>query len=682
MSEKVLENKRRSLFRIIVISTAAIIFVPILYSGIYLSAFWNPYGKFYNVPVAFVNLDKPIVKNGKRYNIGKDIENNLRKNNSIGWKFVSLNEAKKGVNGTSYYAAVIIPEDFSQKISAAAGGNLTRPILLYEANKGKNFVFAQVSERAAESIKAEIASSIQEQTVKALASSLYDVKNSLLTASNGANALQNGTEKLLTGSRQLSTGLTAAANGANQLQNGLKQASAGEAQLSTGIDSLTNGLNQFKNGLTQNAGSLTQLVNGANAVSNGVSTIASVANNANVSQNLASAANGIVQIKTALSQAASILASSSDPQSIAQAQGILNGLINTINTNNLEGNLRTAAGNAGILTSSLNQLSTVAKQVAAGTNTLSSTLATNQKNAVSGINQLIDGANKLKSGSQGLTNGLNTATQNTGSLASGLTSLNTGASDLTNGISAANSGATKLKDGLSSGYTTMSSNLKFSVENISSFVTNPLTLSDVSINSVPYYGQGLAPYFISLSLWLGAMLMNLIISLTKLSKIIEYKFFKTYTGVFLVGSALVMLQSVILSLVLVNALGLSPSNLALFYLENMFISVVFFSIMYGVSYAIGIIGTPIIFILFILQLASSGGTFPIETAPSFFRAISPFFPMTYTVEGLRMIISGINASRLTQITIFLIIFMLIFLLGGFIINRTFKGLKTIKAEDD
>ncbi|WP_160670988.1 YhgE/Pip domain-containing protein [Clostridium sp. C8-1-8] len=671
MGEQVNRDRRKILFKIIVISIIAIIFVPILYSGIYLYAFWDPYGRFYDVPVAFVNLDKKVVKEGKEYNVGKDIEDNLRKNNKVGWKFVSYDEAKKGVSGTKYYALILIPEDFSKNISEAASGNLVKPTVLYEANKGKNFVFAQVSERAAESIKSEVASSIQEQTTKSLAGSLYTVKDSLSEASKGASSLVDGTVRLLNGSNQLDTGLAKATSGAKQLQSGLEKAYAGEAKLTTGIDSLLAGLNKFKGGLTQNSEGVNQLVSGAKALSDGMSAVASGTSKANLSQGLTTAADSIAQIKGALNQVSSILSTSNDPQSIGTAQTILNGLVNTINTKKLEENLRTAAGSASSLTNNLNQLSAAA-----------STLSTTQNNALSGVNQLINGANNLKSGSQELSRGLSTAVKKTGELASGLTTLNNGTKDLSNGLNSLSDGTIKLRDGLNSGYNTMNNSLKFGIEDISSFVTNPLTLSDVSINTVKYYGEGLAPYFISLSLWLGAMLMNLILSLTKLSKVVQNKYIKTYLGTFIAGSVLVMLQAVILSSVLIAALGLQPTNQFVFYLENMFISIVFFSIMYGVSYAIGVVGTPILFVLFILQLASSGGTFPIETAPGVFRVLSPFFPMTYTVEGLRMIISGINSIRLTQISFFLLTFMLIFLIGGFVLNRSFKGLKSIKAEEE
>lgn len=680
MSKKNIVDKKKYLLRIIAVSIIAIIFVPMLYSGIYLDAFWDPYGRFNNVPVAFVNLDKPVIDEGKEYNLGKDIENNLKSNNKVGWKFVSYDEAKKGVSGISYYALIVIPEDFSQKIVQSKGGKFIRPTIIYEANTGKNFVFAQVSQRAAESIKSEIALHIQEETTKALTSGLYDIKTSLADASEGANKLKDGTKKLVDGSTQLSSGVSTAANGSKQLYDGLKQAASGQSQLSNGIDSLIGGLNQFKSGLNENTESVSQLVTGAKSLSEGMVGVASGTAKANLSQGLTAAADSIGQIKGTLSQANAILNSSTDQQSIEQVKNILTQVVNGINSQGLEEKLRASSNSANSLVTNLNKLSAVAQQVAEGTNKLGSGLTTTQSKAIAGVDELIGGANKLRSGSSNILNGLNTAVKKTGELSSGLTTLNTGAVNLSNGIKTADEGSLKLKDGLANGYNTINNNLKFTVEDISSFISNPLTLSDISINAVKYYGEGLAPYFISLSLWLGAMLMNLILSLIKFSKEIEYKFLKTYTGTFIVGSILVMLQAMILSLILIYGLKIHTSNLFLFYIGNMFIAIVFFSILYGVAYAVGLIGTPIMFIIFILQLASSGGTFPIETAPKFFRVISTYFPMTYSVEGLRMIISGINYSRFTKVSMILLLFMAIFYVGGYISHKIFKGLKNIKAE--
>ncbi|MFB6468286.1 YhgE/Pip family protein [Cytobacillus sp. Hz8] len=674
--------RKRSITRVIAIVIIAVIFVPLLYSGIYLSAFWDPYGHFDRVPVAFVNLDKQVVKDGKTYHVGQDLQNNLKDDKQIGWHFVSYDEGKKGIRGTAYYALIIIPSDFSQKIAESSSGKIQQPTIIYEGNKGKNYVFAQVSERAAENIKSEISSIIQEETTRALAKSLFDVRDSLKTAGDGAKKLYDGTIALSKGSESLSTGLKAAASGSNQLQAGLKSAATGQTDIKNEIDSLVNGLQQFKNGFTQNTENISALSAGASSVSAGLQEITSKTEGANLSTGLTTTADSIAQIKGAISQVSSILTTSTDQESIEQARGILTQLVANINSENLEDKLRSSAIDAGELTANLKKLNSGSKQVSDGTKALTAGLAATQSQAASGVNKLLGGATQLQKGSRDLQKGLNTAVQKNGELTSGLTQLRAGAEKLDNGIDKVSLGAFDLQGGLMNGYKKLNDSLTFTVQDISNYIKNPLRMKDETINKVKYYGEGLAPYFISLSLWLGTMFMNLIVSLIKLSNTVQSKFLKTYTGTFISGSILVILQAIILSLILVEGLGLEPVNLPLFYLGNMFVSVVFFSIMYGITYAIGLIGTPIVFVLFILQLASSGGTFPIETSPKFFRAISPYFPMTYTVEGLRMIISGINSSRLLTISTILLGFLLLFYAGGFVFNRVFKGFKNLKAEPD
>ncbi|WP_394234798.1 YhgE/Pip family protein [Niallia oryzisoli] len=676
MDEEIKPNQR-SIKRLMIIAIIAILFVPLLYSGIYLSSFWDPYGHFDRVPVAFVNKDKAVVKNGNEFHLGKDIQENLKDNKSIGWHFVSYEEAQKGIEGTKYYALIVIPENFSKKIAESNYGKFEKPTIIYEANKGKNYVFAQVSERAAENIKAEVSSNIQKETTKALANNLYTIRDSLGEASTGAGKLQEGTSALANGSKQLSSGLDTAASGSDQLKEGLENAAGGQAQLSTGVGSLLGGLNQFKSGLTQSTGDITALSTGATSVSDGLAQMTSKLEEAKFSEVLGAAADSIGGITGAISQASTLLATSNDPASIAQARGILEQLATNLTNQNLEGNLRNAATSTGDLVVNLQKLNEGAKQVADGTSTLTDTLTQTQEQASAGVDKLISGAEELQTGSNELLEGLQTAVVKTGELSSGLHTLHDGAIDLDDGMAAADQGALDLKEGLEDGYNEMNNSLTFTVEGISNFIKNPLVIEDQTINQVNTYGEGLAPYFISLSLWLGAMLMNLVLSLVKLSKAVKSKFWGSYIGTFIMGAILVMLQAVILTAVLVNGLEMEAVNTPLFYLGNMFISLVFFSIMYGMSFAAGLIATPIVFVLFILQLASSGGTFPIETSPEFFRAISPYFPMTYTVEALRMITSGINTSRMMTILMVLLGFLLFFTIGGYavkwLLNRKSSG---------
>lgn len=328
--------------------------------------------------------------------------------------------------------------------------------------------------------------------------------------------------------------------------------------------------------------------------------------------------------------------------------------------------------------STLDKMLGVTKLLVPGSNKVYSGLST----AASSTNELAGGLKKLDDGSYTLLSGLNTASNgagqlasglgtaasSTGTLANGLGQLSDGSKTLNSNLGTLNDGTKKLKDGLNDGYDKINNNLKFTSTAMSKFVSDPVKLSDQSINNVKKYGEGLAPYFISLSLWLGAMFINLVLTLIDKLKLADNKFYNSFLGKYAVGVVLVTIQAIVLAISLNTVLGLDAIKTPYLYLNNIFTSIVFFSVMYGLSAAFGIMSTPISFILLILQLSSCAGTFPIETAPAFYRAVNTFIPMTYTVNIVRMILSGINHSDLMHNISILLTFMFTLLIGGFLIQ--------------
>ena len=117
---KVLLSDISNIFRnrFIRVSVIAIIMIPLIYGGLYLAAFWDPYGKTENLPVAVVNLDKGGIDDDNKVNYGNDIIDKLKNNHDLDWKFVkNKKEADDGLEGDKYYAMIIIPSDFSQRLS-------------------------------------------------------------------------------------------------------------------------------------------------------------------------------------------------------------------------------------------------------------------------------------------------------------------------------------------------------------------------------------------------------------------------------------------------------------------------------------------------------------------------------------------------------------------------------------
>ncbi|SHJ36666.1 YhgE/Pip family protein [Parasporobacterium paucivorans] len=746
---------------ILIVATIGVLFVPVLYSAVYLGSIWDVYGKVSNVPVAFVNLDKPVERDGKEYAVGRELEDKLKTNDKVAWKFLSYDEAERGVEGDDYYAMIVVPEDFSQRVADAGGGNLERPEIIYTANKGRNFVFSQISERVAQGLKTEISSNIQKEISKVLVESLYDVRVSIKAAGDGASTIQSGTQKLYDGSEalvvgteqaaegslKLKDGIYSAANGSSQLgdgtlklyegssslsqgigtaaegsrllQTGLTAAASGEGQLASGIDILVNGLVSFKNGLLTKNEQISLLVKGADKLSSTLNTSLNVL------------AEGVDQAAKETSQASDILnsevdniknsdLSDVDKEKIIAAISTVDKINRSDMSSNITEPLRQAATSADPLAASLKQLYEGSNQISSGIAEQATGLESSMAITGADLDQLIAGAKSLQSGSysllegmntaavktsrlsqgldtlnsgaqalnygiksvndgtEALNQGLNTAAVKTGELSSGLTKLSDGTAALSDSLGQANEGAIKLSDGLNAGDDELNNMLTFNAENMSDYVSDPVVLKTNPINDVKHYGEGFAPYFMSLSLWLGAMFISIVFTVARFAAVYKGKFLGSFWGKLISGSLLVTIQALILSYVVLNVLNINAVSVRGFYLGNIFTAVAFYCIMYGLQHAIGFFASPVLFVALIFQIASSGGTFPIEATPEIYRVIGTFLPMTYTVKILKMIISGINIALLKENISIMLVYVMLFLAGGAAVRAMINRIKTIR----
>lgn len=784
------------------VAVIVVALMPLLYSYLYLYAFWDPYSKLDKMPVAVVNLDKGSIKDGENVNYGNDLVDELKDNTKIKWEFVDYNKAIDGLNNEGYYSVVVVPEDFSKKITDTSDGKIDKAHLVYIPNEKKNFLAAQVSSRVMLELKDEVAKSITEEASKVVIDSLYDVKDGLKEAKDGTIELNDGAIKLRDGSSDLKNGLKTANegavklkdgsnqlkdglnsldegalklnNGAEVLNQGLKTASDGSKQLADGLFALRDGQNsfiagfdklidgikqlgpnaglqklydgaiklegglgeiynkvsQFKSSLESGQEGITQLVNGSKQVADGLEQLNTNVVNMDMSNKLNSAATGIENVSDAIDTAKSLM----DAGEYDKAKLILAGLQAQNLKSSVAQPLKEAAVGATNLTQATSQLVAGAKQVAAGTKQVADTskssvegLSTllvglnDAKNgatalkdglgqANTGISQIASGADELKSGADKISGGLNTASIKTGELSDGLNKLYDGSSQLKDGTSGLKDGTTKLKDGsfklndglislvegtsklyngsiqlndglvkladgteelkngLNDGYDEINNKLKFTSEDMSKFMSEPVKLDEQPINHVPDYGTGFAPYFIPLSLWVGALIMFFIVSSEVEDKYKGHSASIVF-GKFITFAFLGTLQAIASSFVLRNVLHLTVKNVALFYGFNILLSFVFIAVIQSLIFIFGDAGRFLSLVLLMLQLTSCGGTFPLELVPKFFVNINPYLPMTYATSALREIISGIDYAVLRKDILVLLAFMATFMIVSIILKN-------------
>ncbi|MEG6572140.1 YhgE/Pip domain-containing protein [[Clostridium] cellulosi] len=320
-------------------------------------------------------------------------------------------------------------------------------------------------------------------------------------------------------------------------------------------------------------------------------------------------------------------------------------------------------------TNGLAQLKNGSTQLVNGATQLQNGLAS----AYSGSAALSSGSSQLLNGATQLQNGLASAYSGSATLSSGSSQLLNGATQLQNGLASASSGASKLADGssqlvsaskeinsgasqLNDGINTAKDGVNDSINDansqldttkgLDSFAKTPVSVKTTELNPIPNYGSAFAPYFMSLSLWVGGLLIFFGIYLDAdcrikvLSRYSDKKLLRV--GAFiLIGIA----QALTLAVIVQFALGLSISNVAAFYFSCILVSVVFISIIEFLIVHLGDIGKFLSLAFLVLQLTSNGGTFPMETVPKFFNDIYPYMPMTYSVKLFKECTSNFNMSK-------------------------------------
>ncbi|RBP27956.1 MULTISPECIES: YhgE/Pip domain-containing protein [Bacillus] len=280
----------------ILIPIIAVLFVPILYAGMFLWAFWDPYKQLDDLPVAVVNLDKGAVFDGKPIEVGKELVDNLKDNKSFKWEFVSEKEAKEGMEGRKYYMLVRIPDDFSSNATTLLKDDPKPLNLEYIPNESLNFLSSQIGGTAIEKIKGEVSSTLTKTYAEKMFDSIKDVSKGLADGAEGANKLHDGSSELHDGSSKVTDGLHTLqgksgemkdgvqklADGSNKLQDGSGKVTAGLNTLNskTGIGKLQDGSGKVTDGLNTLNGKtgemqtgIGKLVDGSGKVTNGLNTL-------------------------------------------------------------------------------------------------------------------------------------------------------------------------------------------------------------------------------------------------------------------------------------------------------------------------------------------------------------------------------------------------------------------------
>ena len=647
IKDKMLRAEWKHLFnnKLLLISMAVISFIPILYSGFFLGSIWDPYGQTKNLPVAFVNEDKGASLNGKSLNVGESVEKKLKDNHDLGWEFVSKQQADEGVNSGHFYAVVTIPHDFSQKAASITESEPQQAVINFTTTPAKNYIGSLVSNQAAVKVKSSVSEQITQAYAKGILENLDKLGIGLDTAANGASTLhdglgrlQSGTQTYVGGVKQLAVNQQSLAGGLAQLSDGSRKLQAGLGQLSNNLPTesqlsqLSDGMKQLQSGINQLNASVRNpspaLVAQQNKVETDAQTLVQTMKDSESDLLTAgdtlrilgaqAAASGGDSTTISLPQISSISQALKKTQPIIVQMGMLHEDLQAL-TQQLSAQQTQLQAGVSVLNNGVNQLAPNAITAFNGYNSVR--FANNQ--LLAGSASLTNGLSEAKSGSQKLANGASLLESRSGALIDGTSQLASGADTLANKLADA-SNRIKIQP---TGATTQQQ------------IANPVKSEVTEKGNVPNYGYALSPYVLSLSLFVGALVLNVIYPIRKTFSEQESAIRWWLSKASVAGVAAFM-QATILMLVMVFFLGLTPEHPAHFIGAIYLTSFAYMSI---VSLLVIVLDNPgrfLAMVLLVLQLGSSEGTFPIQTANGFFQAINPLVPMTYSIRALRQAISG------------------------------------------
>lgn len=651
------------------IVTIGVCLIPSLYAWFNIAANYDPYANTGNIKIAVANADKGTENEliGE-LNVGEEIVQNLKKNDSLDWKFTDEKKAVQGVKSGKYYAAIVIPEDFSSSFVSILSGDMKQPQFEYYLNEKKNAIAPKVTGTGASTIQEQVneefiaaaagsVSKILGQTAEQMGTQVDTVQESLIAKMQTAeenleeyqvvlenlNKTIDGSDDLINGTQETLDALkSAVASGAKSMNNGTDIL----ASVRNSVGALSVGLSD---GLTQGADALS-------GISSAVGTDLGKLNEKvqNVNEKIG---NTITSMQDLISKNEEILTVLRELDNQVPGNP-LSEIIEKLETENqrhkeILKNLQTGNNSIGnAVNTSVQGLNQIASVIQDGQKNLQTSRASFEKNVLPSLNQSLDSFAQLSGKVSGVLAGVEPSAEQlknvTGDLKQTLSDTKTAMESTKEALDDVqkklNTAITDLGALQSSDiYLSLKELTKKDTGEVAEFMHSPVQLETKSFYRVENYGSAMAPFYTNLAIWVGGIVLIAIFKMEvdKDEKIKSFTVTQGYFGRWILYITTGLIQALIICLGDIYLLKIQCKNPAAFIFAGLFASFVYVNLIYALSITFKHIGKALSVILVILQIPGSAGTYPIEMTPAFFQFVHPLLPFTYGINAMREAIAGI-----------------------------------------
>lgn len=660
--------------------TMGVAIIPSLYAWCNILANWDPYANTGNIQVAVANEDEGTTSTLVGHlNAGQQTVTQLKSNRQLGWRFVSKQHAVDGVKAGKYYAAIVLPKDFSSSLIGTVTGEKNQPSITYYINEKMNAIAPKITDTGAttidEQINATFVSSVADAVAKQVKAAAGNTTDSLHTAqSDVVNNLNDTINQLETVQQQLGGTRSTLDKATTTIDSAKQTNTALASEIDDALDTITNTSDLLAQTRAQTQRFSTTLTG---ALDNGSTQLSGL--QVTVGNVTGTMLNGLNTTQDALSQV------SSSMRGVNSTAGeALDGMDNALKASGLDPDSQTYKDLSTQISEARKQLTFQQQRINAFDHDTTS-IITSGKNTATALNSDITSlsnngtaamakarANLTDAVMPNLSTGLDTLSLANGSLAGTLTTLQgtlkqgnglldqlsrtvsqtnatlagtqTQLANLSKQLSTTRTDVASLSS--SRMFQQLSEMLGLNANEIGSFVGEPVHLDEKVLYPVENYGSAVTPFYTNLALWVGGFVLVAIYKLEvdRNEKIRKYTPRQGYMGRWLLFVTVGFLQAIIATIGDL-ALGIQCEHPFLFVLAGVFASFVYVNIIYALAVAFRHIGKAIAVILVIIQIPGAAGLYPIEMMPEFFRRLKPFLPFTYGINAMRGPIGGMYANH-------------------------------------
>ena len=668
-----------------------LIFLPSMYAWPNILSSWDPYGHTNNIKVAVTSEDEGATVDGKELNLGNSLVEGLKNNKNLDWQFVSnKQQAEDGVRIGDYYASIVVPKNFSQDMTSVSRTEPKRATIEYTVNEKINAISPKITNSGASAIANNISKNFVETANGIIFERLHEVG---IKFEENLPSIEKAKEEIFKLNDNFSTYESTLSELIGKVEYGYNILNNVQNTLPEIDRVATNSIM-----IADKAGITINNIQGFNErllpiINNHLNVVEEVSKEANViAKELQKKPDKTEEIKARQKALDSRLQASTERlQLVKNIFEYFNKLSNERLFNNqlervttLSNDITTIKEVNNNIYNKMDHYDEIADTVkeefvnkSAKINEVSSNMNSKLNVEVAPlISQVlskaevnIDKVSGIIAGAQGELPAVERKLSETEvkisnaygkllSLQAQMPSVKSKIQKLTDEIKKADSGIDKNQ---------LFNLLKVDYKQQAEFFANPVKLQENKLYHIENYGSAMTPFYTVLSIWVGSLLMSSLLTTKVEDEEKKYKPYQKYFGRGLLFVIISLFQTLIITLGDMYVLGTQATSPYRFVLYALLISLLFSSIIYTIVCILGNVGKAVCIVLLVLQLGSSGGTFPIQMTSEFFQALYPKVPFTYSIGLLREAVGGVYIPAVERDIKILFIYLIIVLVGGAIL---------------